>query len=38
MSPGVVHLPDWRPDVPDEPLPEEEARAHGLAWCGVASL
>ncbi|MBA8824647.1 hypothetical protein FHX42_001994 [Saccharopolyspora lacisalsi] len=37
LSPGMVHLPDWRPDVPDEPLSEEEAQARGLAWCGVAT-
>jgi hypothetical protein len=30
-SPGVVHLPDWRPDNPSD----LDSGAYHLAWCGV---
>lgn len=34
LEPGVVFLPDWRPDI--TPDPDDGSRA--LAWCGVGEL
>jgi hypothetical protein len=33
LTPGVVHLPDWRPDTPASRIDDE---ARPFAWCGVA--
>ena len=33
LEPGVVHLPDWRPD---RELNALEAEARPFAWCGIA--
>ncbi|GAA4540047.1 SAM-dependent methyltransferase [Amycolatopsis samaneae] len=33
LDPGIVHLPDWRPD---RSLNAIEAEARSFAWCGVA--
>jgi hypothetical protein len=34
LEPGIVFLPDWRPDSP----PDLDDTARALAWCGVGEL
>ncbi|HKS49177.1 MAG TPA: SAM-dependent methyltransferase [Amycolatopsis sp.] len=34
LEPGLVHLPDWRPDARRIGVAERQSRP--CAWCGVA--